>query len=308
MSDIKDETLRPGVHAVCPLCGSDDVQTAMRCIDHFVTGEAFTISRCGHCGFHFTSDAPAEDEIGRYYRSGDYISHSDTSRGVVNKVYHLVRRYMLREKAGIVMHYTGKRRGRLLDYGAGTGYFANRMQRAGWQTEAIEPGDAARAFAFARFGLRMKMPSDLSRMEDKSFDCITLWHVLEHVAGLHETMDEMARLLADDGILVVAVPNRTSCDARHYGSLWAAWDVPRRSDRHTDAGQRTRIQPGRDAPDVLRRLLYLDDEREIRPLAVAGGGWRGHGIQITAHDTRQQGARKLADICIQKEMNDGKEA
>lgn len=227
MSDIKDETLRPGVHAVCPLCGSDDVQTAMRCIDHFVTGEAFTISRCEHCGFHFTSDAPAEDEIGRYYRSGDYISHSDTSRGVVNKVYHLVRRYMLREKAGIVMHYTGKRRGRLLDYGAGTGYFANRMQRAGWQTEAIEPGDAARAFAFARFGLRMKMPSDLSHMEDKSFDCITLWHVLEHVAGLHETMDEMARLLADDGILVVAVPNRTSCDARHYGSLWAAWDVPR---------------------------------------------------------------------------------
>lgn len=211
----------------CPLCGSEEVEVAMRCTDHFVSGEVFPVCACKSCGFHFTGDVPAADEMGRYYQSCDYISHSDTSRGLVNKVYHLVRWLMLREKSGLVSHFTGKRQGRVLDYGAGTGYFANRMRQVGWEVEAVEPGDSARAFAFAHFGIKMRVPGDLEGFAPGSFDCVTLWHVLEHVADLHDKMDCFARLLSPDGLLVLALPNRTSYDARRYGDAWAAWDVPR---------------------------------------------------------------------------------
>lgn len=227
MSERTDNNIYPDNGQRCPHCGRGPVVEVMRCVDHFVSGETFPVCRCEQCGFHFTSSLPSPDDMGRYYQSSDYISHSDTSRGLVNKAYHLVRHYMLREKNALVVHFTGKKQGRVLDYGAGTGYFANRMRRAGWNVEAIEPSDNARAFAFAHFGIKMKTPADLTSFAEGSFDCITLWHVLEHVPDLHDKMEAFGRLLTDNGMMMLALPNRTSFDARHYGKDWAAWDVPR---------------------------------------------------------------------------------
>jgi hypothetical protein len=51
--------------------------------------------------------------------------------------------------------------------------------------------------------------------------------VLEHVHELHETVKRLADLMADNGLLIIAVPNHLSGDARHYGQYWAAYDVPR---------------------------------------------------------------------------------
>ena len=51
--------------------------------------------------------------------------------------------------------------------------------------------------------------------------------MLEHVHELHEYVAEMEKLLADDGIIFIAVPNYTSYDAKFYKSNWAAYDVPR---------------------------------------------------------------------------------
>ena len=199
----------------------------MTCVDHYATGESFDLVRCEDCGFLLTQDPPVEAEIGRYYESPDYISHTDTHKGLMNRVYHWVRKYMLGRKARLVKQSSRLSTGRILDIGTGTGYFSHAMHTRGWKVSAIEKSPQARAFAKEHFGLDVETPEVLSTYADKSFDVVTLWHVMEHLEHLNETWEKLAKILQDDGTLIVAIPNPTSFDAKKYGEMWAAYDVPR---------------------------------------------------------------------------------
>ena len=137
----------------CPLCGGQQLEHALTCTDHYASGEQFEMIRCAHCGFLMTQGVPVEAEIGKYYETPDYISHSDTQQGLMNRVYHWVRQYMLSRKAALVKRASGLSGGSLLDYGTGTGYFADAMMRQGWKVKAIEKSPQARAFAQKHFGL-----------------------------------------------------------------------------------------------------------------------------------------------------------
>ena len=209
------------------MCGNSRFERAMTCTDYYATGESFDLARCLSCGFQFTQNAPVETEMGRYYESPDYISHSDTQKGFMNVLYHRVRRYMLGQKARIVERESHLPVGRLLDIGTGTGYFSAMMQQLGWQVTAVEKSPSARQFAKQRFGLDVLPESELEKLPTDTFDAITLWHVMEHLEHLNDTWDKLYELLTQQGVLVVAVPNSASYDASYYGAQWAAYDVPR---------------------------------------------------------------------------------
>lgn len=212
----------------CPLCDGTHLKRVMTGTDFYASGEQFDLCMCEDCGFTFTQGVPVEAEIGRYYETPDYISHSDTRKGAMNAIYHQVRRYMLGRKARLVMKEAHRKGGRLLDIGTGTGYFANAMQLRGWTVEAIEKNPQARAFAHEHFGLEVKPESALNEeFVPGTFDTITLWHVMEHLEHLNETWERLHELLNEKGVLVVAVPNCSSYDAEKYGEYWAAYDVPR---------------------------------------------------------------------------------
>ena len=199
----------------------------MTCVDHYATGESFDLFRCDDCGFLFTQSVPVEAEIGRYYESPDYISHTDTHKGLMNQVYHWVRKYMLRRKARLVKQRSGLKQGKILDIGTGTGYFSHTMKEKGWEVSAIEKSPQARQFAKEHFDLDIDSPEALSAYPAKSFDVVTLWHVMEHLEHLNETWSLLSHILKDSGTLIVAVPNPTSFDAKKYQEMWAAYDVPR---------------------------------------------------------------------------------
>lgn len=211
----------------CPICGSNSLHKEFSAVDHLVSQECFDVWICGHCGFRFTQNVPDEQGIDKYYESADYISHSDTEKGLMNRLYHFARNIMLTAKAGHVTRATGLRQGWLLDIGSGTGYFAHLMTEWGWTVRAIEKNSQARHFAQEHFGLKSDDEEAFNTLQDKSFDCITLWHVLEHLQHLNIMGDKFYRWLKDDGALLIAVPNNASTDASHYGADWAAWDVPR---------------------------------------------------------------------------------
>lgn len=196
----------------------------MRCTDFYASGEAFELYRCGDCGFLFTQGVPCSAEIGKYYETPDYISHSDSRKGLVNKIYHLVRAYMLRRKVNLVEREARQQKGRILDIGTGTGYFANAMAQRGWTVEATEKNAAARTFARTHFGLEVK---EQNTSPYNTFNIITLWHVMEHIEDLNHTWQQLHEWLAADGLLIVAVPNSRSYDAQKYQAHWAAYDVPR---------------------------------------------------------------------------------
>jgi len=211
----------------CPVCDSDNFSPFITCTDFFVTDEKFSLKKCDSCGFIITENIENEAKIGRYYQSEEYISHSNTSKGLVNAVYHKVRNYMLGRKRRLVEKAGGMQNGQLLDIGTGTGYFLNEMNRFGWNVTGTEKSADARDFAKKEFNLEIHEPDELFKMSKKTFHVITLWHVLEHIHNLDENMKTFRNLLKPNGKLIIAVPNPTSYDARYYSKFWAAYDVPR---------------------------------------------------------------------------------
>jgi 2-polyprenyl-3-methyl-5-hydroxy-6-metoxy-1,4-benzoquinol methylase len=214
-------------HDGCPLCSSEMITVHFNCIDHYISKEAFNIARCSTCGFLFTQDVPDEKKIYKYYESVEYISHSDTSKGIINKVYHSVRQVMLLRKRSIAKKATGLKRGNILDVGSGTGHFASVMKKSGWAVKGIEINEKARDFSSASFDLEVIGPGKISELEASSFDCVTLWHVLEHFHDPHRYISDIIRLLKTGGVCLVALPNCSSFDAEYYRQEWAAFDVPR---------------------------------------------------------------------------------
>jgi 2-polyprenyl-3-methyl-5-hydroxy-6-metoxy-1,4-benzoquinol methylase len=190
-----------------------------------MSGETFPVFKCRECGFIFTQSHPGEEGIGRYYESENYISHTGTSKGIVNKMYLVARKFMLRKKVRLIIKSTGLKKGSLLDIGSGTGHFAAEAKKAGWEVRGVEISEKAREFSKLNFDL--DVTADASSLKDGSFDCITLWHVLEHFQDPEACMRDIYRLLKPGGICIIALPNSDSLDAKYYKEYWAAWDLPR---------------------------------------------------------------------------------
>ncbi|MCF6404773.1 class I SAM-dependent methyltransferase [Chitinophaga filiformis] len=211
----------------CPVCGAGNIHKVLTAKDYTVSGESFDIYHCGHCSGRFTQHVPGPAEIGRYYQSQDYISHSETRKGLINRLYHSVRKITMRSKQNWVKAATGLKQGTLLDIGCGTGAFLHYMKQLGWQVTGLEPDEIARNNAKTLYNIEPLPSSELFSLPAQQFDAITMWHVLEHVHSLHDYLKQIRTLLKPEGSLLIAVPNYTSPDAEHYASFWAAYDVPR---------------------------------------------------------------------------------
>jgi len=193
--------------------------------DYFLTGEEFEIQVCRDCSLGITTPAPALVSLSRYYNSDAYISHSDTAKSTFDKVYRWIRNYTHKKKYQLIN--PDKKPLNLLDIGCATGEFLHYCHQQGMQVSGIEPNAKARSFASNTFRLQVGDENELSSYKSESFDCITLWHVLEHVPNITLRLQEIYRLLKPNGLAFIALPNYLSHDARYYGKFWAAWDVPR---------------------------------------------------------------------------------
>nr|WP_262908666.1 class I SAM-dependent methyltransferase [Hymenobacter translucens] len=193
--------------------------------DKSVSKESFAIAQCVACSFQFTNPRPGVADIGRYYESEEYVSHNSGAGGVINQAYRVARFFTMRRKVAL-LNKLAPRKGRVLDYGCGTGHFLAASKSNGWHVAGVEPSARASTEATRRVGQPIGNDS-LAKFEKGTFDAVTLWHVLEHVHTLNETLRELIALLKPDGVLIIAVPNVESLDAQHYRQDWAAYDVPR---------------------------------------------------------------------------------
>jgi 2-polyprenyl-3-methyl-5-hydroxy-6-metoxy-1,4-benzoquinol methylase len=209
----------------CPICDSTNFSQHLNAVDYTVSRETFSIMKCDGCDFLFTSPRPELSVLGSYYQSEDYISHSDTSKGLISKLYKIARGFTLERKFRLASSFSNGKK--LLDVGCGTGAFLNHAKSKGLDVIGIEPDRGASDFAKKNYGLSVFDESKLDEFEAASFGAITLWHVLEHVPNLNERLVQLKRLLHPEGRLFIAVPNPDSFDAKYYQEHWAAYDVPR---------------------------------------------------------------------------------
>ncbi|CAM1369331.1 Methyltransferase domain-containing protein [Tenacibaculum sediminilitoris] len=198
-----------------------DLNPFLNCIDYTVSKESYEVMRNEEYDMLVTSPVPSNLE--KYYLSANYISHTDSNSSIFDRIYQLVKSFTLKRKLKLINSFNTEEK-TILDIGAGTGDFLKVCQKGGWDINGVEPSSKAREFAKNK---NINLLEDLSEIENKRFDVITLWHVLEHIPNLVNYIQQLKLLLKPNGVLVIAVPNYKSFDAKHYKEFWAAYDVPR---------------------------------------------------------------------------------
>ena len=191
-------------------------------IDYSVSKESFDLYYDQDLDMLITSPQPSPENLGEYYESTDYISHTDSKRSLFEKAYHFIKGIALKNKLNLVNNCSAIK-GNLLDIGAGTGDFLLTAKQNGWNTIGVEPSEKAKGIAINK---GIKFSDSTQELESHSFDVITMWHVLEHVPNLEIQIRELKRLVKPNGTIIIAVPNYKSYDANYYGKFWAAFDVP----------------------------------------------------------------------------------
>ena len=210
----------------CPWCNSENNHKFLELKDYFLTQEEFEILECDDCKLLFTNPCPTPDKIGDYYKSEDYLSHNEEKKSLFAKIYNKVKRINIKNKFNIAVSHQPSAIS-LLDIGCGVGDFLLYAKEKGCNITGIEPSEDARTIAEKKLECKILSPEELQNIPDNSFDIITMWHVLEHVADLKTEIQHLQRILKKDGKLVLALPNYKSYDAEYYKDKWAAYDVPR---------------------------------------------------------------------------------
>lgn len=193
----------------------------INCIDYTVSKESYEVLLNPDYDMMVTLPVPLDIE--NYYKSEDYISHTNSTKSFTDKIYQRVRKFTLQKKLNLVNSFQNVEK-KILDVGSGTGDFLYTCNKAGWSVFGIEPSSEARKIASEK---GIEVLDEIKSLKEKDFDVITLWHVLEHVENLFEYISLLKQKLKPNGILIIAVPNYKSFDANYYKEFWAAYDVPR---------------------------------------------------------------------------------
>jgi len=189
--------------------------------DYSVSRENFNLILNKELNLLYTDPVP--DQLEKYYESEEYISHTDRSDGLINKLYQIAKKFALGRKLKLINNLKTKTK-KILDLGCGTGDFLQVCKKNNWEIIGVEPNGKARQKAKEKAIVPHK---SIQEIKNKKFNVITLWHVLEHIPDLNHTLSKINSLLEKNGYLIIAVPNYRSYDAKHYGKFWAAYDVPR---------------------------------------------------------------------------------
>ncbi len=195
----------------------------LSCKDYTVSQKEFQLIWNAEKDILITHPQPSLEELPSYYKSEDYISHTDSSKSLFDKAYQSVKKMMLVQKLKLINSFATEEK-TILDIGAGTGDFLQYISKHNWRVSGVEPNEKARNLAKSK---NLNLLRDLSSFNNEKFDVITLWHVLEHIPNLKEQIEQFHHLLKPKGVLVIAVPNFESYDAKYYKEYWAAYDVPR---------------------------------------------------------------------------------
>ena len=214
--------------------------------------------RSSASGLIMLNPRPDSAEIALHYHTGQYDPHlqAQNSITITERAYLAARSLLLQYRASLILREYRKplRQVRVLEIGCSTGDLLNFFhQKKGIPLDhlaGVEPDREAAAYSRERFGLNVSPSLSDATDGEMRFERIVMWHTLEHIHAIHETLDYAAKQLAPDGVLIIALPNPDSSDAKHYKENWIAWDAPRHLYHFV--------------PETLEKLLEIHNLRVVK--------------------------------------------
>jgi SAM-dependent methyltransferase len=208
---------------------SDDAEALRRCracratLEPFLRIDSeFSLARCESCGLVATFPPVPPSEIGRYYPAQYYGAANRRFNPVMERLIPFFRN----RRAQTIERFLPK--GRIVDVGCGRGILPELMRQRGWEAHGVEFSETAARHAREVLGLPVFVGDFVqSPYADSSFDVVVLWHVLEHLSDPVAALRKSRQILKPGGLLVIAVPNFDSLQARMSGRHWFHLDVPR---------------------------------------------------------------------------------
>ena len=257
------DLLKPGMESVvCDLCHSDqsEVVTRQRDLLLEVTNAEFTIVKCSRCGLIYLNPRPSKDLLGSYYPT---VYYPPVQAKVGPQVQQRAKKFSARIKRRVLEDYYGypsagsagwlrivrrillwpdktlrelkgrhpvpwRGEGKVLDVGCGAGGNLKTLQDQGWEPHGIEISEVAAAHARELVTGNIHTGTlESAPFPPQSFDLILMSHSLEHLPSPVDALRRVHRLLKDDGLLVVSVPNVNSLEYKLFGRWWFQLDPPR---------------------------------------------------------------------------------
>ncbi|QDT40002.1 Ubiquinone biosynthesis O-methyltransferase [Gimesia alba] len=201
----------------CEVCGANVAQPVF-----LLPGTTYRIVHCTECGLGTLYPPPTLSEISAFYPSPYYGSGGKKFSGLVEAV---VRMVGARLSRFLVKQIPSQ--GRVLDVGCGRGVTLKTLANAGLEAHGFEVNRDAIKGLDSRIQAKIAPSLVEANYDAEYFDAIIIWHVLEHVSEPRKTLAEACRILRPGGVLVVAVPNASSWQAKITGPAWFHLDPPR---------------------------------------------------------------------------------
>ena len=257
------DILKPGMEVVlCDLCRANDAEVIIKQRDLLlsVTDDEFSIVRCRHCGLVYLNPRPARDLLGSFYPPVYYPPVSGKERPALQRqakrASARIKRWVLEEYYGYPSVYGGawwrplrkmmlwpdktwrelkgryplpwRGHGQVLDIGCGAGGNLKTLQDQGWEPYGIEISEVAAAHARELIKGRIHTGTiETAPCPPGSFDLVVMSQSLEHLPSPLDALRRIYRLLKDDGLLVISVPNVHSWEFKLFGRWWFPLDPPR---------------------------------------------------------------------------------
>ncbi len=235
----------------------------------------FTVVKCKNCGLIYTNPRPNQTSLSFYYPEEYWEINEDNYEDVGLKLKKFAHQFI--NKISYKMTIPPNPNGKLLDIGCGDGKELLRHKRNGWETYGVEINDLAAKYVREQLGLNVftGIVED-AEFKNEFFDVIILNNVLEHMSDPKTTLNEINRILKNDGTLAISIPNANSFEAKKFKKYWTGWDLPRhlyhftpntiKSLLNKTGFQISEIKYDNNPNIILSSLKYIFEERKINPI------------------------------------------
>jgi 2-polyprenyl-3-methyl-5-hydroxy-6-metoxy-1,4-benzoquinol methylase len=213
----------------CPVCLNPVTAHALTGSDLLFesTSKTFTLDSCPSCRCLFMNPMPGTEEIAGFYPTQYWWNSARP--GALKTLESIYRKLALRDHVSFIMRAAGNRTGLdILDVGCGSGTLLGLLKQRGFRPTGVDFSAEAVQVAETENGVRVVVGSlTQAAFPDRSFDIVTLFHVMEHVTNPREVLAEVSRILKPNGAIVLQVPNIDSWQFKAFGAKWYGLDIPR---------------------------------------------------------------------------------